>query len=294
MSWELLSLVAALGQAISWTLKKKTLENLGIDKTVGAVAYLTAGITLSLIWLLSDNIRTPVITEDFARAAVITISLNILAAWAGFKALNYGKFTMLMPFIAITALGIVPLEYFLRGILPAPLQFIGVLLIVTGAIVFSIGAKLDKVSRKAAMLFGITIVCYTFTATYMGIMQEASGDTVFSAAVMHIGIAAGFVFLLFFHRESAAIATLKKSNRWKQVLSLMIVTGLIIGLLENWPTFEALQTASANEVFSLKRTMPIFALIIGVMFFHEKTLWRHKVGTVLMVSGAMIVIYFKP
>ena len=75
--------------------------------------------------------------------------------------------------------------------------------------------------------------------------------------------------------------------------SFLLASGAVIGLFEIGPSTVALLTAKASEVFALKRTMPFFALILGVVMFHEKVTKRHMIGTSLLVVGSMFVVWFR-
>lgn len=49
MTWIFLSLLSAFGQAFGWALKKKSLENKGVNNTLGLVSFLVAG-SMLIVW----------------------------------------------------------------------------------------------------------------------------------------------------------------------------------------------------------------------------------------------------
>jgi uncharacterized membrane protein len=73
----------------------------------------------------------------------------------------------------------------------------------------------------------------------------------------------------------------------------MFIVGAVTVLLEWSPALVALLPAKASEVNALKRTMPFFALILGVIMFHEHVTKRHIAGTALLVVGSMFVVWFR-
>lgn len=293
MNWIFLSLLSALGQAFGWALKKKTLENKGVNNTLGLVSFLSAGIILTFLWGVPNDWILPAVTGRFVFATAVIVVLNIVAVWAGYRALDKAAFSTLMPFVALTSLAIIPIEYTLRGVLPNALQVVGIAVVVAGAILFTAKKLPEKEALAAAGYFAVTILCYSVTTPFMAVAVDESGSGLFSAAVFHLGIAVGFIPLLLLAREGASVQVLQSSGEWRKVLFLMVLAGAVIAFLENGPATVALETAKASEVFALKRTMPFFALVLGIMMFGEKITKRHIVGTALLVLGSAMIVWFR-
>lgn len=288
MEWVSLSILSGFGQALGWALKKKTLAYSGLNNTLGFISFLVAGFTLLFLWRFLEDGMSPTITARFALATLVVVTLNVLAVWSAYRALDKAGFAQLMPFVALTSLTIVPIEYLLRGILPSTLQVVGIVVVVLGAIVCTAREKISSVSLASAGYFGVTLLAYSVTSPFMAVMVEESSSGLFSATVAHLGIALGFLPLVLITGEWG------KTTRgyFTQALVPMVIAGLVIALLENGPANVALETGSASEVFGLKRTMPFFALIFGVLMFGEKVTTRHIFGTALLVLGSMLIILF--
>lgn len=198
-----------------------------------------------------------------------------------------------MPFISLTALAIVPIEYLLRGTVPTTYQLWGMIVVVLGAVVIAAKEKPTKESLAVAGYFTVTLICYSITSPLMGVAVSESGSGLFAAVAMHLGIAIGFIPLVIFSRESETVRELKKEGRWSRLFMWMVLAGIVIAVFENGPINVALETATASEVFALKRTMPFFALILGVLMFNEKITRRHVIGTALLVIGSIHIIWFR-
>lgn len=289
----LLSLLGAFGQALALAIKKRALNNLGINNTLALVAFSTAGFILLIAWGVTSDFVLPQITVRFVTASAAVIALNVLASWSGYKALDQSALSKITPFTAVSSLLIVPVEFFLRGVIPALPQLIGIAIVVAGAIVFSANERLTPENSKPIQYFLITLICFAIASPYMSVMVEESQSGLFSAMVAHIGIAIGFIPLFFASRESGRLAQLKREGKWGRVVSLMIVSGVIVALLENGPINIALESANASEVFALKRTMPFFALVLAVIFFNERITKKNIIGTFLLVIGSALIVYFK-
>lgn len=141
--------------------------------------------------------------------------------------------------------------------------------------------------------FVVALLCYSIAPPFQAVAVEESGSGLFSAAVFHLGIATGFFLLGFFYSERQALAAIKKNGELTKVITFMITAGVVLALIENGPATVALESAKASEVFGLKRTMPFFALVLGVLMFREKITMRHFFGTVLLVAGSVLIVWFR-
>jgi drug/metabolite transporter (DMT)-like permease len=294
MEWVWLSLLAAFGQAFGWALKKKALNNLGLNNVVGFVSYTVAALTLTLTWVFFDTTDI-VLTDAFWGAMGALIVLNIIAVWAGFKALDRSNLSALMPFMSLTAVAIVPVEYVLRGLLPNLPQIFGILVIVVGAIVVTTKKALSPNALMGAGYFALTLLCYSITSPLQGVTVTESGSGLLAAAIFHAGIALGFIPIVILTQEYRTMNAMRgqSSRPWLHILGWMACAGLASALLENGPINVALESGTASEVFALKRTMPFFALIIGILMFDERITRRQMIGTALLVVGSFLIVWYR-
>lgn len=293
MEWALLSILGAFGQALSWGLKKKALNKSGINNITGLVSYFVAGVMLIFLYFVLEKNTTLHLTTTFWISTFFIITLNILAIWAGYRAIDRGDLSDLMPFMSLTALAIVPIEYLLRHTLPTPYQLFGMAIVVLGAIITVAKNKPTKEALVVGGYFAITLICYSVTSPLMGVAVNESGSGLYSAALMHFGIALGFVPIVFFFQEMKTVHDLKQEGKWKYLFFWMVLAGIVSAILENGPINMALESATASEVFALKRTMPFFALILGMFMFDEKITRRHVFGTTLLIIGSVLIIWFQ-
>ncbi|MDD3182921.1 MAG: DMT family transporter [Alphaproteobacteria bacterium] len=291
--WVALSLLSAFGQALAWALKKKLLANKGINNSIAALSFLVAGVFLVLLHVLSNGLHIPTLSPSFFVASAFVIVANIVAVWTAYRALDCAEFSLLMPFIALSALAIIPTEYILRDVTPNLPQFFGILLLVFGAVFFSFQRIPNRTTLRAIGYFAIAVFSYAISGPFMGIAVEESQSPLFSAAVFHLGIVVGFVPLIFLAQEKKGLQYFCRTGQWRGILSFMLISGFVMAIFENGPATIALASAKASEVFALKRTMPFFALVFGVIIFHERVTPKHVIGTVLLVVGAMLVLWFK-
>lgn len=292
MEWAALSLLAAFGQSLSWALNKKALNQSGVNNLASLVIYAVAASVLTLFYFFFET-REISLSLTFWGAMIGVVILNILAVWAGYKAVDKTSLLTLMPFMSLTALAIVPIEYVLRGVLPTGMQIWGMVVVVLGAIIVTMQTKPTKEALTVAKYFAVTLVCYSITSPLQGVTVTESGSGLFVAAIAHISIALGFIPIVLMAKEGRAVALLKEQGQWLMTLKWMVLAGLVIALLENGPINIALESATASEVFALKRTMPFFALLLGVAIFKEKLTLRHGIGTAFLVIGSALIIWYR-
>lgn len=292
MNWILLSVLAAFGQALVWALKKRALENLGVNNTLGLVSYGCASLAFLTIFLLFEHREVHASSKFFLSVSVL-VTLNVLAVWASYRALDRAALSTLMPYMALTALFIPPIEYVLRGTFPSVLQATGMVIVSIGAIVFARSQPLTSGWIHTAKYFGVTLLCYSITSPLAGVAVAESGSGIFTALIVHVGITLGFIPLVLVTQESGAIKQLRDSGILKRVLLVMASAGLVSAFLENGPINLALEVASASEIFALKRLMPFFALILGIVMFGERVKRQHVLGTTLLVFGSFLVIWYR-
>lgn len=292
-TWVFLSVLSGFGQALGWALRKKALENIGLNNTLGCVSFLIGGALLFFVYVLLHGLAAPPVTLRFLEAMGVIVTVNVIGAWASFRALGRAPLSLLMPFFPVLALTVVPVEYVVRGVAPHGFQLLGMALIAVGAVLLSLKAWPDRSARKALGYFAVCLACFSLGIPFQAVAVEETQSGLFTAAVFLFGIGAGFVPLVLVSGERFVWARLAGTKDFTKVLWLMAATGFVSAFLENAPQITALLSAKASEVFALKRTMPFFALVLGVFMFHEKITRRHVAGTALLVVGSMMVVWFR-
>ncbi len=288
--WILLSLCGALGQAASMALKKKSLQVPGINNVIGFVSFLVAGIIFALIQFgMEGSLWYPDLSVRFWHAMLWYAGLNVLAVYFMYKALDLTNFSVLTPFMALTSLSmIIPPAIFLNEF-PSGIAIIGIIIVVIGSITISKKGKghSDKPTMQGMKYFLVTIGCYTFAPTAAKIAIGES-NPIFSSMVVHLLISFGFLLMIFLFREKKMLGRVFADNK----LLLVVALAGALTVVENGCINVALQTDLVANVFAVKRVMPIFGLIIGLIFFKEKLTKRIVLSAIIMIAGAVLITLF--
>ncbi len=68
----------------------------------------------------------------------------------------------------------------------------------------------------------------------------------------------------------------------------LILSGLATGL--SWLCyFRALQLGPASQVAPVDKLSVVFAIVLAAIFLGETLTWRHAIGAVLIVTGAIVI-----
>lgn len=305
--------MGAIFQATSAAIQKKVLGSKETKSLIAAVTYTSAGLLLGVLFFLKTGKFWPdyQLSEKFWQGMFGYIFLNVIAIYFLYKALSISEFNHLMPFIALTSLTMIIPPIFILGEVPSLVSLGGIIFIVAGAILMNVsenylrniknrflwkGKVLEasneekeriKSNRKGVLYFLVTATCYTLapTATKVAILESSA---LFVTYLALLAIGAVYV-LIYAFGNSNGLASFKI----KLYFLIMIAAGVSIAI-ENFSINTALNSASVANVFTIKRTMPFFAFLIGLYFFKEKAGIKRKIlATLLMVVGAIVITIFK-
>lgn len=305
-TWILFALTGAFAQALGAAIKKKALQTPGMNNVIGFVSFGFAGLIFWLLFVFKSRLFwMDGLGVRFWESMAWYAGLNVLAVWFMYKALDIAEFNHLMPFMTLTSLSLVIPPMIFLGEFPSLISFGGILLIVCGVLLMNyerkrksddtenIQAERERRSnnRKGVYYFLVTALCYTFAPTAAKIsIQESS--VLFASFLVHVMIAFGFFVIMCVTKELLKISLVCKDARHRKLLMAVLLAGAVI-VLENGSINTALNETSVAYVFAIKRMMPFFAFVIGIVYFHERKHLRQKlIATVIMVAGAIVMTVF--
>jgi drug/metabolite transporter (DMT)-like permease len=312
MNWIPFAIFGAMFQAVEAGIKKKALQVKGMNNVVAVIAFFTAGTLFALAYYFQEGTLAPVhdLSGSFWSSLAWMVGLNIIAVWFNYKALDAADLSYLMPFMTLTSLSLIIPPMILLGEYPSAMSFLGIAIVVFGALAMDWkfnNRKLTKEesekrknNRKGVLFFLATAVCYTFTPTFAKVLVVESGSVLFASYTTHLLIAIGFIPLIFLipisGKRSESLKIIKQNLTGKVGKTFVLATvfaGVAIAIANGSINY-ALQFSSVANVFAIKRTMPLFAFLIGVFYFKEHSNLKQKIiATLVMVAGAVIITYSK-
>lgn len=300
-SWFFLALTGAFLQAVGLALKKHAIRVSGANALVAAAIFLGAGLVLTLTRTIvsgSPLYHGP-IPPQFWGGVAMAVSFGVLGVLFSYRSLDLGDLSAVSPYSVVSSLlFFVPAFLFLHEI-PSRSEISGMLVIVVGALVlegvFNRKRALTKQehadrsrNRKALGYFFSAMIFYSISPTgeKLAIM---STEPMFASLVIHLGIGIAFLVSVIVRPKYRDMELVKKSFGSSAFITAVAVAA-VVAAYGNLSTHFALSGATVGGVMSLKRTMPIFAFLIGFLIFHERrNALRKFVGTVIMITGAVIV-----
>ncbi|MBN1394609.1 MAG: EamA family transporter [Pirellulales bacterium] len=301
--WIMLSLLGAFSQALCAAIKKKSLQTPGMNNVIGFVSFAVAGILFGLVhWLKTGSPWHADLSMRFWGGMAGYAGLNILAVWFMYRALDLAEFNHLMPFMTLTSVAIVVPPIFILGEVPTPPALLGIVVVVAGAILMNwhketIRTAADdsnqrKQNHRGFLYFIVTALCFTFSPT--AAKEAIQGSSVlFTCFLVHALIGLGFLGIILFRGETRRLATALTKRKMRRFLLIVVATGLVI-VVENGSINAALGKAPVASVMAIKRLMPLFAFVIGYLYFREKNHLRKKISaTAMMIVGAVMITLSK-
>lgn len=293
--WIVYAFAGAFFQAVEMALKKRALQAKGENNVIAFVSFGFAGLLLWGVYILeSGHAWFPEkLSMEFFGAMVTLVILNVIAVIFLYKALDIGELSRLMPYMALTSFSLVVPPMLFLGEFPSLSVWWGIVVIFAGVVLMEQWTVAEEQApgltshRQALRYFLVTALCFTCAPTAMKITVRES-DGLFASFLSHllIGVAFGCVIAWKWRKGMKGVIAAIPIH----VLPVVFTVGAVIAAANTGINL-ALETATVAEVFAIKRTMPIFAFLIGVTCFHERGQLRRRItATILMVAGSLLVI----
>ncbi len=225
--------------------------------------------------------------------AAISASVQALGVYLTFKAYAIEDFSLTLPFLYLTPIFIIPIEYLFFKNAPTALALAGIMAIIGGAaalswaanqgrtgiwkfslgsrlmmlvaLLYSVAGPLDKLGLQQSSTVGYLTWLYIFTGLWL--------------------LAWGWLLAKNELVKNEVVKCFK--NYWPLFLAL----GLII-IISGWLMFIGYSTILVNYVISIKRAAFLIPILLGPLIFKEKNLLKRLPGVLLMLAGAIVIILF--
>jgi len=296
--WIVFSLLGAFFQAVQMAVKKKVLQTEGINSYIAFLSHTLAGIILGLILFIKTGSVWSEIGNDvlFWKGMIWLVSVNAIATYFLYKALDLADLSYLMPYMTITSITLIIPAMIKYHEVPTMFGFLGIAIIVFSAIILEKARTLDhqqhKKNRKGLYYFLVTAVCYTMGPTAQAIVTRESSP-LFATALSYSLVGLSFFPMIFIFKETSRFKPLicGPSRNW--ILYAILLSSIAIAA-SNLSINAALATNTISNVFGLKRTMPLFAFLISYFYFKKEreNLPIKLRATLYMAIGAVVVTMF--
>ncbi len=225
---------------------------------------------------------------NFVWATGTSFIINIFAWIVFFRALSLSPLYLTMPFTALTPLFTIPIAFLLLHELPGIKGGMGIVLIIAG--VYGLHARgksiwlpfLNLYREKGSRYMAFVALIWSVSATVEKVAVRSSSPQ-FYALIIHVLLAGAYLpYILIKQRHFFA-----RMPRYGYRLAIL---GAITGIMAICQ-FRALTYLDVSYVIAFKRAGVIVSVILGYLIFKEKGIFRNLLATLLIVLGAILIIW---
>lgn len=285
MLWLPIAIVTAVGFAASNSYAKALSHR-------AHVYVVTWGmITLCAPWsaLMLARQGIPPIGEDFLRAALISVAVNMIGVSLQVRALSLSPLSLTVPFLAFTPLFMLVPSWIILRERPDPLGLAGILLIVAGGY----SMHLDKIrggllapvraiaSEKGSLLMLLVAAIWSVSAVFDKVATVESSPAFYTT---FFSLTFGVLYL------PLMILGLKRKRVEAGTAPRLVLLGLFMAIMI-LSQFSAIEMTVASYVIAVKRAGMVLSVVFGYFFFKEKHLRARLAGAVLMTLGVALLSF---
>ena len=288
--WIAFALISAFTLATSDALTKKALTI--HDEYLIAWLRLLFSLPPLLVALLF--IHPPRLDRLFYGASLAALPLEVLAIILYIKALKVSPLSLTLPFLSLTPLFLIIVPYLILGEKVSLPGAVGVLCIAAGG--YTLNVKEFRkgifepflaIRRERGSVYMIMVAfIYAFTSS-LGKMAIDHSSPIFFGTVYFTAVTAAFTPIALYRgrRELRMIArngSLKASLLPGVFYAAMIISHMI-----------AMSMTKVAYMISVKRLSLLIGVFYGYLFFRESGIRERLLGTVLMITGFVLITVFR-
>lgn len=283
--WFILSLLCAVSLSFADLFSKIALRHADIFlvswvKMAFAFLILLAGLPL---------VRLPSISGHFVRTCLILFPLEVLVQLLYMKAIQVSPLSLTIPFLALSPIFLIATSFLMLGERIDRSGLAGILLIAVGSYMLNIDkaaygflSPLKAIAKeKGSWLMVIVAAIFSITSNLGKIAIQETNPfffAIFFSGVMGVLL---FPFSLF--------ASDQPVRRIKEHLPIFVGIGIAMSLTVLFHMM-AIVRVEVPYMISIKRTSPIFSVLMGCIFLHELHCRERTLGSIIMFAGVVLIL----
>lgn len=287
--WLLFALISAFTLATSDALTKRALSL----HNEYLIAWLRLLFSLPFLFLSLLFIPVPSINSKFYIAFVAALPLEIVAIILYIKALKISPLSLTLPFLSLTPVFLIIVPYVLLNEKVSAVGALGVLFIAIGS--YTLNLKEFKkgifepfiaIKRERGSVFMIIVAfIYSLTSSLGKIAIEHSSPIFFGVTYITLLVIVLTPIALYKGRDELRFifknGALRASILPGFLQAIMIISHMI-----------AMSMTKVAYMISVKRLSLLIGVFYGYMLFKESGIKERVFGTVLMLTGFVLIVLF--
>jgi drug/metabolite transporter (DMT)-like permease len=298
MLWILLAIIGAIANAAFYLVIRNHLATRD-PRILIALGFLLSAIVLLLIAAVQGF---PVIGPAYYSAGVISGILNIIGLILVFRAMESSDLSLSMPMLSFTPAFLIGTSFLILHELPSATGIAGIGIIVTGSYVLNISAGQKHFSDPVRSMMQtpgswyMLIVAFLYAASInYDKISMLNSDPVFGMVFTLLIISGGFILIAVISGKNRAPYTIGREPLPAFSLIPYLIPASLIGFfatIESVSINLAYTLQIAPYVIAIKRLSIIFMVLYGTIVCAENEIRTRLLGSILMVSGAVIILLF--
>lgn len=294
MIWFPLAFAGAMAQAMYSAGAKILLRHVTPAQVAGG-SFLVAAASLAAISFLRGF---PSVEPGFSEAVLVTVMINTVATVLFYRALSHSDLSLCLPILSFTPVFLLITSFLILGEIPNIAGLAGIFLVASGSYLLAADGKPCRArgwtgpfrflfSDRGVRYMLIVAFLYSISVNYDKVVVERS-DPVFASAVV-----LGLLSCIFILWTTIQILSGKSypplvMGKTKGTSLLMLALGLVL-TLESVTVNTAYTLSLVPYVIAIKRLSVLFGVIIGGYLFTESCIRQRASGTIVMVTGTVLI-----
>lgn len=286
--WVLFSLASAFFHASRLAVTKRLALGLSTEVLTLYVNLASLVVTLPLaIWYHDFPIHTP----GYATAVLWGGVISGLGGWFLNAALHRTEVSLVGPVMTLTPGFVILIEWLLTGTLPGRLGLVGILLLVAGGYILSLGGEGRRWHRPlgrrlldvGSLYATLAAACFAGASVFGRIGIRLSDPLSFSVMVAVVN---PLVLWIAFTLMDRRFHTRLWGPGLRREIRPLLLLGLLFALMRIADQI-ALSLTLASYAMAVKRSAGVFSVLLGRWFFAEGDLAPKLVGALVMLLGVL-------
>jgi len=259
-----------------------------------AVPFLVLSFALpSILLILISTSGIPSVTPQYFQYVFASGLLDSIAFVLAFLAIKRSDVSLIAPLSSFSPVLTTVVAIFALNEIPSPFKLTGIILVVVGAYLLNL-TEIKKgilnpfkklFSNKGVWLFLGSICLWAITPILQKkAILETVPQTPLAASLG--GLTVAFLLLL----PVALPLVIKNAKKIKIKLKWFILYG-VGASLSQLAAYTAFSMTNVSYVTTIMRLESIVIIILGGKLLHEKKIKQRLLGTIVMVSGALIIAF---
>ncbi len=261
-----------------------------ISRNLPAVflSWITFAFTVPFLVVLVLYDGIPAVNwEPFLWSTFTSFTVNLMAWYLFFRALQLSPLYLTMPFTAFTPLFLIPVSLVLLGESPTFQGVLGIFFIILGAYGLQLRSRhwLEPFRalfrEKGTRLMMMVALVWSVSATVEKV-AVLNSSPVFYGMVIHVLLATAYLPVILWKHPERFLALKREKGKF----TLMGLISAAVVLFQ----FSALTHLYVSYVIAFKRAGVLVSVLLGYIVFRENHILRNLLFTSLMVGGAALIL----